>query len=135
MRYSDTAALCPHFVGAHADNRQRATEECHQRAWRSCDSSRLADTLHFTQLLFELLVVSPPDRACSDAMTFSSESFFGTLKQELIFRCELLSRAQAQTAICECLEVFCNPKRHHSKLGFLSPNDFDESSPVANSRM
>jgi len=64
-----------------------------------------------------------------------SESFFGTLKQELIFRCELQNRADAQTTIFEYLEVFYNPKRRHSTLGFLSPNDFEERNLVADSRM
>jgi putative transposase len=64
-----------------------------------------------------------------------SESFFGTLKQELVFRCELQSRADAKTTIFEYLEVFYNPKRRHSTLGFLSPNDFEERNLVADSRM
>lgn len=64
-----------------------------------------------------------------------SESFFGTLKQELIFRCELQSRADAQTSIFEYLEVYYNPKRRHSTLGFLSPNDFEKRNPTADSTM
>ena len=62
-----------------------------------------------------------------------SESFFGTLKQELIFRCELQSRADAQTTIFEYLEVYYNPTRRHSTLGFLSPNDFEKRNPTADS--
>ena len=64
-----------------------------------------------------------------------SESFFGTLKDELIYRCELLSRADAKTAIFEYLEVFYNQQRRHSTLGYLSPNAFEERNLVADSRM
>ncbi len=59
----------------------------------------------------------------------------GTLKQELIFRCELMSQAETRTAVFEYLEVFYNSKRRHSTLGFLSPIDFEERNLVADSTM
>lgn len=55
-----------------------------------------------------------------------AESFFGTLKQEMLFRRELEPRLAVQTAIFEYLETYYNPKRRHSTLGFLSPVDFEE---------
>ena len=64
-----------------------------------------------------------------------SESFFGTLKQELILRCEIQNRADAKTTIFEYREVFYNPKRRHATLGFLSPNDFEKRNLVADSRL
>ena len=63
-----------------------------------------------------------------------AESFFGTLKQEMVFRRELEPRAAAQTAIFEYLETYYNPKRRHSTLGFLSPVDFEERAYGADSR-
>lgn len=64
-----------------------------------------------------------------------AESFFGTLKQEMLYRRELESRRAAQTAIFEYLEVYYNPKRRHSTLGFLSPVNFEERAYGADSGM
>jgi transposase InsO family protein len=60
-----------------------------------------------------------------------SESFFGTLKQELLYRRQLDTRAQTQTAIFEYLEAYFNPKRRHSTLGFLSPIEFERRERLA----
>lgn len=63
-----------------------------------------------------------------------AESFFGTLKQEMLYRRELEPRAAVQTAIFEYLEAYYNPKRRHSTLGFLSPVEFEERAYGADSR-
>jgi len=55
------------------------------------------------------------------------ESFFATLKTELIHRSTFLTRDQARAAIFDYLETFYNPVRRHSSLGYLSPNDFERS--------
>jgi putative transposase len=60
-----------------------------------------------------------------------SESFFGTLKQELIYRRQYSSRAATQTAVFEYMEVYYNRHRRHSTLGFLSPNSFEERAAQA----
>ncbi len=54
------------------------------------------------------------------------ESFFGTLKKELIHRRPWASIKMARTAIAEYIEVFYNRKRKHSYLGYVSPVDFDK---------
>lgn len=64
-----------------------------------------------------------------------AESFFGTLKQELLFRRQLEARRTAQTAIFEFLEAYYNRKRRHSTLGFLSPVDFEERTDPADPSM
>ena len=64
-----------------------------------------------------------------------SESFFGTLKQELILRSPLLCRDGTRSLVFEYLEVYYNPERRHSTLGFLSPNDYENRNPVAISSM
>ena len=46
------------------------------------------------------------------------ESFWSTLKRELIHRCAFATRAQARAAIFEWIKVFYNRKRFHSALGF-----------------
>jgi putative transposase len=53
------------------------------------------------------------------------ESFWSTLKHELVYRRQFQSRAQAQQAIFEWIEVFYNRARLHSSLGFKSPVDFE----------
>jgi len=37
--------------------------------------------------------------------------------------------------VFEYLEVYYNPKRRHSTLGFLSPNDYEKRNTVATSSM
>ena len=53
------------------------------------------------------------------------ESFWGTLKAELLAGRTFATRAQAQNALFEYIEVFYNRKRLHSALGFQSPVDFE----------
>jgi len=53
------------------------------------------------------------------------ESFWSTLKHELVYRCRFQSRAQAGQSIFEWIEVFYNRVRLHSSLGFKSPVDFE----------
>ena len=53
------------------------------------------------------------------------ESFFATLKTEEVKNKAYETRQQAKTSIFSYLEGFYNPKRRHSSLGYLSPNDFE----------
>ena len=53
------------------------------------------------------------------------ESFWATLKTELLAGRSPASRQQTQTAIFEYVEVFYNRKRLHSALGYQSPVDFE----------
>ena len=54
-----------------------------------------------------------------------AESFFATLKKELIHRYRWLGRRDAAKAIAEYIEVFYNNHRLHSSLGYVSPADFE----------
>ena len=56
-----------------------------------------------------------------------AESFFGTLKKELIHGEKFQTRGQAVSAIFEYIEVFYNRKRRHSKLGYQSPVEFERA--------
>jgi len=49
------------------------------------------------------------------------ESFWGTLKQELIHHRRYGSRREAMQDITECIEIFYNRQRLQARLGFLSP--------------
>ena len=53
------------------------------------------------------------------------ESFWSTLKLELVYRCAFATRDEAQTAIFDYIETFYNRQRIHSALGYLCPVDFE----------
>jgi putative transposase len=54
-----------------------------------------------------------------------SESFFKTLKTELVYFLRFNTRAEAKSAIFDYIEVFYNRQRLHSTLGYLSPAEFE----------
>lgn len=54
-----------------------------------------------------------------------AESFFSTLKNELIHHCDFVSRAAARSAIFEFIEVFYNRKRIHQSLGYQTPEQVE----------
>ena len=54
-----------------------------------------------------------------------AESFFGTLKLELVFWEKYETRAQAKGSIIEYIEMFYNSQRRHSYLGYLTPMEFE----------
>ena len=56
-----------------------------------------------------------------------AESFFATLKKELIRRRSWPTRDELRTAVFDYIELFYNPRRRHSTLGTLSPADFENS--------
>ena len=59
------------------------------------------------------------DNACS-------ESFFHTLKTELIYQTKYSTRNSARMAIFEYITVFYNRKRIHSYLDYMSPMEFEK---------
>lgn len=54
-----------------------------------------------------------------------AESFFATLKTELVHDEDWATRAEARSAIFEYLEVFYNRRRLHSSIGYVSPEAFE----------
>jgi transposase InsO family protein len=60
---------------------------------------------------------------CYDNATM--ESFWSTLKLELVYRRNFQTRAQARAAIFHYIEIFYNRKRSHSALNYRSPVDFE----------
>jgi transposase InsO family protein len=57
------------------------------------------------------------------------ESFFATLKKELVHDEDYQTRAQARASIFEYIETFYNPKRRHSSLGYRSPAEYERAGP------
>jgi putative transposase len=54
-----------------------------------------------------------------------AESFFATLKTELVHDVNFISRESAKTTIAEWIEIFYNGKRRHSSIDYLSPVEFE----------
>jgi len=79
----------------------------------------------FTDLLAEHEMVqslSRPRQCWDNAV---AESFFSSLKEELIHRQSWATRAQVRRAVFDYIEVFYNRRRLHSSLGYLSPADYE----------
>ena len=59
------------------------------------------------------------------------QSFFGTLKRELIYHRQYGTRDEATRDIFEYIEVFSHRLRRHSTLGYDSPAEFEARTAVA----
>jgi putative transposase len=80
----------------------------------------------FTALLDDHGIVqsfSRPGECWDNAV---SESWFSTLKNELIHRRSWPTRDRARRAIFEYIEVFYNRQRLHSSLGYLTPVEYEQ---------
>ncbi len=60
------------------------------------------------------------------------EAFFASLKKELIFDADFLTRRQAIREIFWYIEGFYNTERKHSFLGQMSPMQFEERNQQPN---
>ena len=59
-----------------------------------------------------------------------AESFFGTLKTELVDDENYLTRQQARQSLFEYIEVFYNRQRRHSYLGYASLSEYEREAPL-----
>jgi putative transposase len=86
--------------------------------------SQYASTDYQTQLEEAQIACSMSRRGnCFDNAVV--ESFFGTLKQELVNRCRFTTREVAGQEVFEYIEVWYNRQRRHSSLGYVSPAAFE----------
>lgn len=60
-----------------------------------------------------------------------AESFFSSLKNELVHHCSFKTRDEARTAVFEYIEVFYNRQRRHQSLDYVSPVAYERSMAVA----
>lgn len=81
----------------------------------------------YQQALKDYQIVSSMSRKGNCYDNACMESFFGTLKRELIYGNRFRTRAQACQAIFECIEVFYNRIRLHSALGYMSPVEYEQT--------
>jgi putative transposase len=56
-----------------------------------------------------------------------AESFFSTLKAELVHRTDYVSRSQARASVFGYIEAFYNGRRRHSALGYVSPVEHENA--------
>ena len=97
---------------------------------RKRESTQYASSAYRAVLEKHGLVCSMSRRAnCWDNAV--AESFFSTLKAELVERTNFKTRSEAATAVFDYIEVFYNRKRMHSALGYRSPASFEEMKRVA----
>lgn len=59
------------------------------------------------------------------------ESFFATIKRELIHHCRYQTRDEARRDIFEYIEVFYNRQRKHSSIAYLSPAQYEQQYQLA----
>ena len=57
-----------------------------------------------------------------------SESFFASLKKELVYQQNYATRDEARQSIFQWIETFYNRTRLHSHLGYMSPEQFEQQS-------
>ena len=55
-----------------------------------------------------------------------AESFFGSLKNELVYHEDYRTRSEAKQSIFEYIEVFYNRKRRHAFLNYMTPVEYEE---------
>jgi putative transposase len=55
-----------------------------------------------------------------------AESFFSTIKREMLYWTLFKTRASAKSAIYDYIEVFYNRKRRHSTLEYMSPANYEK---------
>ncbi len=63
-----------------------------------------------------------------------TESFFSTLKKELVYQRRFYTRDQARTEIFEYIEIYYNRQRQHSALEYLSPFEFEMKNLIKNKK-
>ena len=79
----------------------------------------------YQQLLAEHGIESSMSRRGNCWDNAVAESFFATLKVELVYQTQWSTRAQARAEVFEYLEVFYNRRRRHSAFGYRTPEEFD----------
>lgn len=79
----------------------------------------------YQKLLKDNLMLSSMSRTGNCYDNAPSESFFGTLKTELVHHRSYITRAEAKMDIFFYIEGFYNRRRRHSTLGYVSPDAFE----------
>jgi putative transposase len=116
------AALCSDALAMALEHRRPPAGLLHHSD-RGCQYACAA----YRGLLEEHDVLPSMSRAGNCYDNAVMESFFATLKRELVNQTSYATRLQARRSIFEYIEVFYNRKRRHSSLGYVSPLEFEAS--------
>jgi transposase InsO family protein len=82
---------------------------------------------HYRQLLGKHGITCSMSRRANCWDNAPVESFFASLKRELVHDARYTTRAQAMASIFEYVEAFYNRVRLHSSLGYVSPEQFERA--------
>jgi transposase InsO family protein len=82
---------------------------------------------HYQRLLARHGITCSMSRRANCWDNAPMESFFASLKEELVHGADFATRAEARAALFEYIEVFYNRVRRHSALGYLSPADYEQA--------
>lgn len=80
---------------------------------------------NYQQLLSDHRLIGSMSRKGNCWDNAPMESFWATIKTELIYHEKFITREEAQAKIFEYIEMFYNCKRRHSSLGSKSPAEFE----------
>jgi putative transposase len=95
--------------------------------WHTDRGSQYASYSH-KDLLLKYGIVQSMSRKGNCWDNAVAESFFKTLKNDLVYQTYFYTQKQAQQAVFEYIEFYYNRTRSHSYLGNLSPVRFEERS-------
>jgi putative transposase len=85
----------------------------------------------FQRLMADNGVVCSMSRSGNVWDNAAMESFFSSLKTERTARKLYRTRDEARADVFDYIERFYNPKRRHSKIGYLSPMEFEQRAGFA----
>ena len=63
-----------------------------------------------------------------------TESWFATLKRELVYRTNYATHQEAGQDIFEYIEVWYNRQRKHSSIGYLSPTEYEQQWKISTAK-
>ncbi len=98
--------------------------------WHSDQGSQYAADCH-RKILKDHDIIQSMSRKGNCWDNAVSESFFHSLKTELVHQCQFKTREKAKQAIFDYIEVFYNRQRIHSANNYLSPVDYENSIQAA----
>jgi putative transposase len=94
------------------------------------DQGALYTSVAYQRLLAQTAVVASMSRKGNCYDNAVVESFFSTLKNELVHERDYHTREEAQAEVFEFIEVFYNRQRLHQTLGYVSPVQYETHNSV-----
>jgi len=94
------------------------------------DQGATYTSVAYQQRLAEHGIVASMSRKGNCYDNAVAESFFSTLKNDLVHERDYHTREEARAEIFEFIEVFYNRHRLHQTLGYVSPEQFETQNPV-----